>query len=56
MATKIGRTLLLAIIAMSCMYSTCKKGIGGCADTVYSFELGIKAYPDKDSLQIGDTL
>ena len=26
------------------------------ADTVYSFELGIKAYPDKDSLQTRDTL
>lgn len=27
-----------------------------CADTMYNFEIGIKAYPDKEVLAIGDTL
>lgn len=33
----------------------CKKGIG-CSGSVYSFALGLKAYPDQDSLHIGDTI
>ena len=33
----------------------CKKSIG-CAGSVYSFALELKAYPDHDSLRIGDTI
>lgn len=33
----------------------CNKGID-CTENIYSFNLGIKAYPDKDSSEVGDTL
>lgn len=32
-----------------------KKGIG-CANTTYDFEIGVKAYPNKASIHLGDTL
>ncbi len=37
------------------MQSTCKKKLD-CRESVYSFEIGIKAYPDKDSINVGDTV
>ena len=40
---------------MATIFSTCKKHFG-CAENVYSFQIGIKAYPDKDSIRIGDTI
>lgn len=33
----------------------CNKHIG-CADAVYNFEMGIKAFPDNESIRIGDTV
>lgn len=33
----------------------CKKRTG-CANTVYNFEIGVKATPDMDSINIGDTI
>ncbi len=32
-----------------------KTGLG-CAEARYSFELNVRAYPDKDSMAIGDTI
>ncbi len=46
---------LLLLIALASLNFQCKKRFG-CADTVYSFEIGIKAYPDSDSINIGDTI
>ncbi len=56
MATKFLSISLLLAVAMISTFSTCKKGITGCAETVYSFQMDIKAYPDIDSIHTGDTL
>lgn len=45
---------ILTLIALTSIFSTCKKG--GCANTVYNFEIGIKAYPDLDTIHVADTL
>jgi hypothetical protein len=50
-----GSILLLSLIALMCIYAQCNKRLD-CANTVYSFEMGIKAYPDKDSINVGDTI
>ena len=47
---------MLLITAMACSFSTCKKGGLGCANSVYSFQLGESITPDKDSIRIGDTI
>src|SRR5689334_11622357 len=47
--------LFLSLIALMCIYAQCNKRLD-CANTVYSFEMGIKAYPDKDSINVGDTI
>lgn len=36
--------------------SSCGKLRLNCANTVFSFQTGIRAYPDKDSIRIGDTI
>ncbi|HEV8083302.1 MAG TPA: hypothetical protein VGP55_08885 [Chitinophagaceae bacterium] len=56
MATKIYTVAILLIIAMTTTFSTCKKGVLGCSETVYNFKINIKAYPDLDSIHIGDTI
>lgn len=56
MATKLLTVVILLSIAITTTFSTCKKGGLGCANTVYNFQIGVKAYPDKDSIQIGDTI
>jgi len=53
--SKILITSLLAVILLS--FSECRKFGKNCADNVYSFKSeGARAYPDNDSLNIGDTL
>jgi hypothetical protein len=47
---------LLGFIALISIYATCNKPRLDCANTVYSFGLGISAYPNKDSVHIGDTI
>jgi hypothetical protein len=37
------------------IYSTCNKRLN-CNVTIYSFETNIKAFPDSDSINIGDTI
>ena len=56
MATKTLTIVVLFIIAITSIYSTCKKGGLGCANTVYDFKISVHAYPDKDSIRIGDTI
>lgn len=46
--------LLLMISAIGLNFQ-CKKKIG-CADTIYNFELGVKGFPDLDSVNIGDSI
>ncbi len=45
---------LLAICFLNYSFQ-CHKPFG-CAGAVYNFEMGIKAFPDKDSIHIGDTI
>lgn len=56
MATKHFSIAILLIIATASIFSTCKKGGFGCANTVYTFDLGIKAYPDFETIHLGDTI
>lgn len=55
MATNIKLLVILKVIGMTMIYSTCRKPID-CSQTIYSFEAFFKAYPDLDSLRVGDTL
>lgn len=54
MTTKIYTVAGLMVISMTTIFSTCKKGGLGCANTVYNFQTGMKIYPDKSDFQIND--
>ena len=56
MGTNVKLYAALAIIFTSTVYGTCGKDIIGCADSSYSFAVDAKVYPDKDSINIGDTI
>ena len=56
METKYFLFIGLMIFAVSLSSIQCGKGGINCTESIYSFNLGVKAYPDKDSLRIGDTL
>ena len=45
-------SVLLSLLSLGCK---CNKRFG-CEENVYNFELDIRAYPDKDSISIGDTI
>ncbi len=45
--------LLLGIITIT---SSCGKTGFGCAKTTYNFKADIRAYPDRDSIRVGDTI
>lgn len=47
--------LFLMLLSLTGIYSTCHKHLD-CRETFYNFEMGIKAYPDKDSVHVGDTI
>jgi hypothetical protein len=53
----IKKILLAIVVVVLIQRCDCtKSGLGlDCAQTKYSFELAVKAYPDKDSINIGDT-
>jgi hypothetical protein len=55
MATKYSFVAILLLIALATIFATCKKRFG-CKETVYNFEMGAKAHPDRDSIHIGDTI
>lgn len=46
--------LILITIFFTSISSSCNKL--GCANTVYSFRIAAQAYPDQDSIPIGDTV
>jgi len=58
MAIKKTVTLAIILIAASLILQecNCKKLVLDCADTKYNFELAVKAYPNRDSISIGDTI
>lgn len=45
----------LIVISLTSIHSQCNKKLD-CRESVYNFAIGIKAYPDKDSINLGDTL
>ena len=47
--------LVLLFIGILSLQFQCSKSFA-CAESVYNFELSIRAYPDKDSILIGDTV
>ena len=49
------KNLLILAIALSSIFATCNKRTD-CSQTDYSFEGFFKAYPDRDSIKIGDTI
>ena len=44
---------ILAVLYVATVFATCRKN---CSQTNYSFEIGAKAYPDLDSIRVGDTV
>ena len=56
MTTKTFTVVILLIIAMASIFSTCKKGGLGCASAVYNFQIGENIGPDSDSIKINDTI
>ena len=56
MATKTFTLAILLITAMATIFSTCKKGGLGCVESSIFFNVDAKVYPDKDSVNIGDTI
>lgn len=55
MAIKINWIVVLGISTIIFLNSCGKNGLG-CANTTYNFQIGVKAYPDRDSIFVGDTL
>ncbi len=45
--------LLFIVIGFGGWQFQCRRD---CRGAVYNFEMGIKAYPDKDSINVGDTV
>ena len=56
MVTKIKLIAVVALIYATTVFSTCNKTILGCSEESHSFQINAIAYPDKDSIHIGDTL
>lgn len=49
------KIIAIVVIFFTCVQSTCKKN-SNCVDTKYSFEIGVKALPNLDSVNINDTI
>lgn len=47
---------VIVIIFSTTVFSTCKKSILGCTESTYSFNVDARVFPDKDSINIGDTI
>jgi len=55
-SNKINTSLFLVLLSVTCIYATCRKHPLDCSRTVANFELGIKAYPNLDSIHLNDTI
>ncbi len=47
---------ILIFIALACTNASCKKLGLHCANNIYTFKIGVKAYPDFDSIHLGDII
>lgn len=55
MVIKKTQQLIVSFFALFSIYATCNKRLD-CANTMYSFQFDIKAYPNEDSILLGDTV
>lgn len=55
MAIKINWIVVLGISTIIFLNSCGKNGLG-CINTTYNFQIGVKAYPNRDSIRVGDTV
>lgn len=53
MDTKMKQLAAVILLLLATTYATCRKN---CTETNYSFEAGIKVYPDADSIAVNDTI
>ncbi|MDB5275914.1 MAG: hypothetical protein JWR61_869 [Ferruginibacter sp.] len=56
MGTKAIAIVLVVSIGIVSIYSRCTKDVVGCTGNSYAFKVDAKVYPDKDSINIGDTI
>lgn len=56
MVTKSTTIVLILIVGLLSIYSRCSKEVLGCNENGYAFTIDAKVYPDKDSINIGDTI
>src|SRR5665213_1193394 len=56
MATKISLIPVLLLIALTTIFSTCKKGGITACNQSFAYTIDAKVYPDKDTVKIGDTI
>ena len=56
MGTRLSTTMLVLIVGLLSIYSRCSKEVLGCTENGYAFKIDVKVYPDKDSVNIGDTI
>lgn len=56
MVTNIKKITVLLFIYTITAFSTCKKNILGCTESSIFFNVDAKVHPDKDSINIGDTI
>lgn len=52
---KISTLLFPILLGMLNLHFNCNKKLD-CREAVYNFEMGIRAYPDRDSIRVGDTV
>lgn len=50
------RYIIIMICLVTISMLSCGKKGRGCADTTFTFQTGIQAYADKDSIRLGDTI
>jgi hypothetical protein len=55
MGTRKIEIVLLMMVGFASLQFQCNKRLG-CEKNVYGFSMGITAYPDKDSVKVGDTI
>lgn len=56
MVTKISTIFILLAITITSVFSSCGKNIIGACHQSFAFSIDAKVYPDKDSVNIGDTI
>lgn len=56
MGTKIKIFAISLVISTTTIFSTCKKNGLGCVESNVFFNVDAKVFPDKDSINIGDTI